>query len=34
MLLLYNTTILYDSANQNFFLGFRPKVAIYAFRTN
>jgi hypothetical protein len=25
---------LYDSANQNFFLWFRPKVAIYAFRTN
>jgi hypothetical protein len=25
---------LYDSANQKFFLWFRPKVAIYAFRTN
>ena len=25
---------LYDSANQNFYFWFRPKVAIYAFRTN
>ena len=25
---------LYDSANKNFYFFFRPKVAIYAFRTN